>query len=289
MTVEIKGITYFQSDLTIQETRHHQRFLYTEPVKQLFRRQRVYSEIHSRESRFKLNQDHILMGDQAVIEPYTAFGRGKVFHSMGAFSYSWSVLPVNTIVGRYSSIAVGASVMNVDHALHHFTTSSLTFDRHHQPFNDYLADHPTSAFDSVGQDGMYRIKPVVIGNDVWIGKGCVFGNKGIVVNDGAVIAAGSLVTKDVPPYAVVGGWPAKVIKFRFDFATIHELMKLKWWQYDFGQFKTVEVQEDIGDFILKVRELAITGELTPYQPQPLTVTVVQGVINREGDTDGNGH
>lgn len=281
MATEISGVTFFQTDLTYQKSRKWQRFLYTKPVNALFRKQRVYSEIHSRESRFKVDQDRILLGNQVVIEPYTAFGRGANFHSMGAFSYSWSVLPVNTIVGRYSSIAVGSSLMNVDHALHHFTTSSLTFDRHHQPFNDYLEDHPDYPFNTIGQDGMYQIKPVVIGNDVWIGKGCVFGNKGIVVNDGAVVAAGSLVTKDVPPYAVVGGWPAKVIKFRFDPATIHELMGLKWWQYDFGQFRSIEVQEDIASFIQKVRSLRDSGDIQPYTPTPLTPAAIAAVSSKE--------
>jgi len=278
---EIAGVTFFQRDLTYPTNRNRLRLVYSKPVNALFREHRVYSEIHSRDSRFKIDQDKIFFGNQAVIEPYTAFGRGAAFHSMGAFSYSWSVLPVNTVVGRYSSIAAGSSVMNVDHALHHFTTSSLTFDHYHQPFNDYLADHPASKFDSIGQDGMYQIKPVVIGNDVWIGKGCVFGNKGIVVNDGAVVAAGSLVTKDVPPYAVVGGWPARVIKFRFDFATIHELMALKWWQYDFGQFGDIEVQEDIGQFIEKIRAAEAAGTLVPYAPTPLTLADVQAATERE--------
>ncbi|WP_367294785.1 CatB-related O-acetyltransferase [Levilactobacillus yonginensis] len=278
---EIAGVTFFQQKLTYQENRQRQQILYSKAVNKLFREQRVYSQIHSQDSRFKIDQDKIVVGNHAVIEPYAAFGRGRVLHSMGAFSYSWSELPVNTIVGRYSSIAIGSSVMNVNHALHHFTTSSLTFDRFHQPFEDYLSDHPELTFNTVGQDGMYRIKPVVIGNDVWIGKGCVFGNKGIVVNDGAVVAAGSLVTKDVPPYAVVGGWPARIIKFRFDFATIHELMKLKWWQYDFGQFQGIEVKEDITDFIQKIRTLQDQGQLTPYAPAPLTLGTIQAAAKRE--------
>ncbi|WP_164511460.1 CatB-related O-acetyltransferase [Levilactobacillus cerevisiae] len=276
---EISGVAFFQKGVVQRHNRNRQRILYTKPVNTLFRERRVYTNIHSQQSRFKIDQDQIYFGNQAVIEPYTAFGRGTAFHTMGAFSYSWSILPVNTVVGRYSSIAAECRVMNVNHALHHFTTSSLTFDHDHQPFNDYLADHPELQFNTVGQDGMYQIQPVVIGNDVWIGRGCVFGNKGIVVNDGAVVAAGSLVTHDVPPYAVVGGWPAKVIKFRFDFATIHTLMNLKWWQYDFGQFSTVEVQEDIDDFIKKVRTLRSSDCLTPYNPAPLTLQDIQAVTH----------
>lgn len=280
---EIQGVTFFQQGLTYPKNRQRQEILYSKPVKTLFREQRVYSKFHSLEPRFAVDQDQIYFGNQAVIEPYTVFGRGASFHSMGAFSYSWSVLPVDTVVGRYSSIAAGNSVMNVNHALHHFTTSNLTSDPYHQPFHDYLTDYPGAQFDTIGQDGPFQIKPVVIGNDVWIGKGCVFGNKGIVVNDGAVVAAGSLVTHDVPPYAVVGGWPAKVIKFRFDFATIHELMALKWWAYDFGQFQGIEVQEDIHQFIEKVDALREAGKLLPFTPQPLTAQRIQAVSQVEVD------
>lgn len=71
---------------------------------------------------------------------------------------------------------------------------------------------------------------IVIGNDVWIGRGAViFG--GVHIGNGAVIAANAVVTKDVPPYAIVGGNPAKCIKYRFNTATIQKLMKIKWWYW----------------------------------------------------------
>lgn len=73
------------------------------------------------------------------------------------------------------------------------------------------------------------LKPV--GNDVWIGAK-VFIKAGIEVGDGAIISAGAVVTKDVPPYAIVGGVPSKVIKYRFDIDTIQRLLKLQWWEYN---------------------------------------------------------
>lgn len=63
--------------------------------------------------------------------------------------------------------------------------------------------------------GLPNSSPIVIGNDVWIGQDVTFSSSGIAVGDGAIVAAGSLLTKDVPPYAIVGGVPAKVLKYRF--------------------------------------------------------------------------
>lgn len=78
---------------------------------------------------------------------------------------------------------------------------------------------------------------IVIGNDVWIGKESVI-MPGVKIGDGAIIGAYSVVTKDVEPYSVVGGNPAKLIKKRFDDELIEILLKVKWW--DFGPEKLVE-------------------------------------------------
>lgn len=68
----------------------------------------------------------------------------------------------------------------------------------------------------------------IIGNDVWIGANAII-LQGVTIGDGAIIAAGAVVTKDVPPYAIVGGVPAKVIKYRFSDEVILKLLQIKWW------------------------------------------------------------
>jgi virginiamycin A acetyltransferase len=93
----------------------------------------------------------------------------------------------------------------------------------------------------------------VIGNDVWIGYDATI-MPGIHVGDGAIIAAKSVVTKDVPPYAVVGGNPAKIIKMRLDESTIKKLLDMKWWDWDIEKI-TKNLSLIVGGDIEKLQEI----------------------------------
>lgn len=121
-----------------------------------------------------------------------------------------------TRIGRYCSIARGARILNHNHPGGFKSTSGLFFNPHFG-----LCDH-----------SLVEFNPLEIGNDVWIGANAVVLPEVNRIGDGAIIGAGAVVSRDVPPYAVVLGNPARVVKYRFEERVIAALLKEKWWEKD---------------------------------------------------------
>lgn len=101
-----------------------------------------------------------------------------------------------------------------------------------------------------------------IGNDVWIASSATV-ISGVKVGDGAVVAAGAVVVRDVPPYAIVAGVPAKVIKYRFDSDVVDRLLELSWWDWDLKRIQAAApfLQKDLTDEVLGALEDIAKGEV----------------------------
>lgn len=131
--------------------------------------------------------------------------------------------PINNdklVIGKFCSIACRAKFLMTsgNHTLR--SLSTYTFPIFGEEWNKALK--PTDAWDNKGD--------IVIGNDVWIGYESII-MSGVKIEDGAIIGTRAVVTKDVPPYAIVGGVPAKVIKKRFSDNIISKLLAIKWWNW----------------------------------------------------------
>ena len=126
----------------------------------------------------------------------------------------------NAKIGSYTSIAKGLNTGFGTHPTNFFSTSPIFHSINNVFKKKYILENNFEEF-----------KETKIGNDVWIGLNVILMD-GVNIGDGSIIAAGSVVTKNVPPYSIVGGVPAKLIKMRFDNDTINVLQNSKWWEND---------------------------------------------------------
>lgn len=165
-----------------------------------------------------INNPNIIIGDftfynDSVHDPRD-FEKNNVL-------YQYPINNDRLIIGKYCSIACGAKFLfnSANHSLK--SLSTYPFPIFYDVWN--LDNRKvTDAWDNKGD--------IIIGNDVWIGFEAVI-LSGVTIGDGAIIGARALITKDVPPYAIVGGVPAHIIRKRFSNQTIEKLLKIKWWDW----------------------------------------------------------
>lgn len=165
-----------------------------------------------------IKNPNIIVGDYTIYNDFihdpTQFEKNNVL-------YHYPINKDRLIIGKFCSIACGAKFLfnSANHTLN--SLSNYTFPLFFEEW-DLDKKDVTSAWDNKGD--------IVIGNDVWIGYDALI-MAGVTIGDGAIIAARAVVTKDIPPYTIVGGVPTKEIRKRFDAETISKLLELQWWNW----------------------------------------------------------
>lgn len=187
-------------------------------IKQLLKQKKIYSQNKGK---------NLIVGLECVLNE-TEFGKNNFIgnqtffsnSSIGDYSYIGTKSSIfMTKIGKFCSIASGVKIVLGSHPTH-LISLHPTFYANNKPFETFS--------DKTYFQEYYEVE---IGNDVWIGDDVVIPG-GVRIGDGAVIAARAVVTKDVEPYSVVGGVPAKHIKYRFSEDNIELLKEFKWWNKD---------------------------------------------------------
>ena len=172
----------------------------------------------------------------------------KIINSkIGRYSYvCGKSLIINAEIGNFCSIASNVSVGPANHTISLLSTSPIFTEKKNAIGFSWSKDNSLKP----------KSKKTLIGSDVWIGEGVKILN-GAKIGTGAIIGAGAVVTRDVPPYAVVGGTPAKIIKYRFDKETIETLLQLEWWNWEDSKlssnlylFRNENFQEDLTKLLI---------------------------------------
>ncbi|MDB8998596.1 CatB-related O-acetyltransferase [Parabacteroides distasonis] len=171
-----------------------------------------------------IQDPQIVVGDYTI---YNDFVNDPLLFEKNNVLYHYPIHKERLVIGKFCSIACGTRFLFncANHTLN--SLSTYTFPLFYEEWN-LEKSNVVSAWDNKGD--------IIIGDDVWIGYEAVI-MSGVHVGNGAIIAARAVVTKDVPPYTIVGGTPAREIRKRFDTDVIKRLLMLKWWDWPIDKIR----------------------------------------------------
>lgn len=185
------------------------------PEKQIYPRTGDHQTVYLKNV---ISDPNIMVGDYTM---YNDFVNDPVLFEKNNVLYHYPINHDHLVIGRFCSIACGAKFLfnSANHRMSSLSTYPFPLF-----FEEWGLDikNVADSWDNKGD--------IIIGNDVWIGYEAVI-LAGVTIGDGAVIGSRALVTKDVAPYTIVGGIPAKPIRKRFAEGTIKALLELKWWDW----------------------------------------------------------
>jgi len=244
-------------------------------VLDLLRNRRVFLDFHGRD-RWRIGE-FIGVNDHCELEPYAQIFAGHMLpRAFGAFSYSHSALSRAVRVGRYCSIARNVAWMGEAHPTTWVSTSPTFFDAGLPASRAFRATHgaeyPFAGFSQPDAT-------VTIGHDVWIGEQAMIA-RGVTVGDGAIVGARTLVLEDVPPYAIVVGHPARILRYRMAETLISRFLDLQWWRYAPDVLNTLPADDP--EQFLDGLEAKIERE-APRQIAPIPTTARELIAAAQSD------
>lgn len=195
----------------------------------------------------RLLGDALVRGGETRVCAFTSLAHG--LESQGA------------VIGRYCEFAPDVLIGATGHPLTWLGVNSFQYKQATWGWHP-SADRAPVIDPEAGGRASFRGAPSVVGNDVWIGAKVVI-LRGVTIGDGAVVAAGAVVTEDVAPYSIVGGVPAKLIRDRVEPALRERLLELAWWRFSPNQLAGITF-DDLPRAVDEVAERV--GDLEPYAP-----------------------